>query len=46
MNIDCTREGSLLRRYGIAVPDGRACFTIKEAVTAAEGRGFPCVAFS
>src|SRR2546428_2711779 len=30
-------------RYGVAVPDGQACFTVGEAVAAAERLGFPCV---
>src|SRR2546427_13167094 len=33
----------LLRRYGVAVPDGPACFTVDEAVAAAPRLGFPCV---
>src|SRR2546427_3877311 len=33
----------LLRRYGVAVPDGPACFTVDEAVAAASRLGFPCV---
>jgi succinyl-CoA synthetase beta subunit len=27
----------------VAVPEGRACFTVDEAVAAAEALGFPCV---
>src|SRR5256712_6403126 len=34
---------AFLRRYGVAVPDGQACFTVDEAVKAAERLGFPCV---
>jgi succinyl-CoA synthetase beta subunit len=43
MNIHEHQAKDLLRRYGVAVPDGRACFTVDEAVAAAEQLGFPCV---
>jgi succinyl-CoA synthetase beta subunit len=43
VNIHEHQAKDLLRRYGVAVPDGRACFTVEEAVLAAEGLGFPCV---
>src|SRR5437899_1394972 len=44
MNIHEHQAKDLLRRYGVAVPDGQACFTVDEAVKAAERLGFPCVA--
>src|SRR3989442_12717882 len=43
MNIHEHQAKDLLRRYGVAVPDGRACFSVDEAVAAAERLGFPCV---
>jgi succinyl-CoA synthetase beta subunit len=43
MNIHEHQAKELLRRYGVAVPDGRACFGVDEAVAAAEALGFPCV---
>src|SRR5439155_25996273 len=43
MNIHEHQGKELLRRYGVAVPDGQACFTVDEAVAAAERLGFPCV---
>src|SRR5437870_3449736 len=43
MNIHEHQGKELLRRYGVAVPDGQACFTVEEAVAAAERLGFPCV---
>jgi succinyl-CoA synthetase beta subunit len=43
MNIHEHQAKDLLRRYGVAVPDGQACFTVEEAVAAAERLGFPCV---
>src|SRR2546422_4288782 len=43
MNIHEHQAKDLLRRYGVAVPDGQACFTVDEAVAAAERLGFPCV---
>src|SRR5437867_10959930 len=43
MNIHEHQAKDLLRRYGVAVPDGRACFTVDEAVAAADRVGFPCV---
>ena len=29
----------ILRQYGVAVPNGRACFSVDEAVAAAEAMG-------
>jgi succinyl-CoA synthetase beta subunit len=29
----------ILREYGVAVPDGKACFSVDEAVAAAESMG-------
>ena len=43
MNIHEHQAKELLRRYGVAVPDGEACFTVDEAVAAATRLGFPCV---
>src|SRR5437667_120688 len=43
MNIHEHQAKELLRRYGVAVPDGQACFTVEEAVAAATRLGFPCV---
>src|SRR3989475_7880511 len=43
MNIHEHQGTALLRRYAVAVPDGQACFTVDEAVAAAERLGFPCV---
>src|SRR5215467_2207922 len=43
MNIHEHQAKELLRRYGVAVPDGQPCFTVDEAVAAAERLGFPCV---
>ena len=43
MNIHEHQAKDLLRRYGVAVPDGKACFTVDEAVAAAERLDFPCV---
>jgi succinyl-CoA synthetase beta subunit len=43
MNIHEHQAKELLRRYGVAVPEGRACTTVDEAVSAAEALGFPCV---
>ena len=43
MNIHEHQAKDLLRRYGVGVPDGRACFTVDEAVAAANALGFPCV---
>jgi succinyl-CoA synthetase beta subunit len=43
MNIHEHQAKEILRRYGVAVPDGTACFTVEEAVAAAERLGFPCV---
>jgi succinyl-CoA synthetase beta subunit len=43
MNIHEHQGKELLGRYGIPVPRGKACFTVDEAVAAAEEMGFPCV---
>jgi succinyl-CoA synthetase beta subunit len=43
MNIHEHQAKDLLRRHGVAVPEGRACFIVEEAVAAADGLGFPCV---
>jgi succinyl-CoA synthetase beta subunit len=43
MNLHEHQGKELLRRYGVAVPEGQACFTVEEAVAAAERLGFPCV---
>jgi len=43
MNIHEHQGKEVLRRYGVAVPQGRACFTVDEAVAAARELGFPCV---
>jgi succinyl-CoA synthetase beta subunit len=43
MNIHEHQAKERLRRYGVAVPEGQACFTVEEAVAAAERLGFPCV---
>jgi len=43
MNIHEHQAKDLLRRYGVAVPNGQACLTVDEAVAAAERLGFPCV---
>ncbi len=43
MNIHEHQGKDVLRRYGVAVPRGTACFTVEEAVTAAHDMGFPCV---
>jgi succinyl-CoA synthetase beta subunit len=43
MNIHEHQAKEWLGRYGVAVPDGQACFTVEEAVAAAERLGFPCV---
>ena len=43
MNIHEHQGKDVLRRYGVAVPQGQACFTVDEAVAAAEKLGFPCV---
>jgi succinyl-CoA synthetase beta subunit len=43
MNIHEHQGKELLRRYGVAVPDGKACFSVDEAVAAAQTMGFPCV---
>jgi len=43
MNIHEHQGKEVLRRYGVAVPRGKACFTIDEALAAAREVGFPCV---
>src|SRR5438445_3649093 len=43
MNIHEHQAKELLRRYHVAVRDGEACFTVDEAVAAANRLGFPCV---
>ncbi len=43
MNIHEHQGKEVLRRYGVAVPKGKACFTADEAVAAARELGFPCV---
>ncbi len=43
MNIHEHQGKELLRRYGVSVPKGTACFTVDEAVAAARELGFPCV---
>jgi succinyl-CoA synthetase beta subunit len=43
MNIHEHQGKDLLRRYGVPVLRGTACFTVDEAVAAAETLGFPCV---
>jgi succinyl-CoA synthetase beta subunit len=43
MNIHEHQGKEVLRRYGVAVPRGKACFTVDEALAAARELGFPCV---
>ena len=43
MNVHEHQGKELLARYGIPVPRGKACFSVDEAVAAAEALGFPCV---
>jgi succinyl-CoA synthetase beta subunit len=43
VNIHEHQAKDLLRRYGVAVPEGWACLTVDEAIAAAERLGFPCV---
>jgi succinyl-CoA synthetase beta subunit len=43
MNIHEHQAKDLLRRYGVAVPQGKVCFSVDEAVAAARELGFPCV---
>jgi succinyl-CoA synthetase beta subunit len=43
MNIHEHQGKELLARYGVAVPEGHACFDVPAAVAAAEALGFPCV---
>ena len=42
MNIHEHQGKDLLRRYGVTTLEGQACFTVDEAVKAAERFGFPC----
>lgn len=43
MNIHEHQGKEVLRRYGVAVPRGTACFTVDDALAAARELGFPCV---
>jgi succinyl-CoA synthetase beta subunit len=43
MNIHEHQGKEVLRRYGVAVPKGKACFTVDEVAAAAREVGFPCV---
>jgi succinyl-CoA synthetase beta subunit len=43
MNIHEHQAKELLRRYGVTTLEGQACYTVDEAVAAAERLGFPCV---
>src|SRR5690349_6083693 len=43
MNIHEHQGKDILRRYGVPVPEGQACFTVDEAVAAADKLGYPCV---
>jgi succinyl-CoA synthetase beta subunit len=43
MNIHEHQGKEVLRRYGVAVPRGTACFAVDDAVAAARELGFPCV---
>ncbi len=43
MNIHEHQGKELLRKYKVPVPSGKACFSVDEAVQAAEQLGFPCV---
>jgi succinyl-CoA synthetase beta subunit len=43
MNIHEHQGKEVLRRYGVAVPKGKACFSVEEAAAAARELGFPCV---
>jgi succinyl-CoA synthetase beta subunit len=43
MNIHEHQGKEVLRRYGVAVPNGKACFSVEEAAAAARKLGFPCV---
>jgi succinyl-CoA synthetase beta subunit len=42
MNIHEHQAKELLRRYGVTTLEGQACFTVEDAVAAAERLGFPC----
>ena len=41
MNVHEHQAKALLAKYGVAVPQGGAAFTVDEAVKAAEGLGGP-----
>jgi len=43
MNIHEHQAKEVLRRFGVAVLEGRPCFTADEAVAAADTLGYPCV---
>ena len=43
MNIHEHQAKELLRRYGVAVPDGQAVTSVEDAAAAADRLGFPCV---
>ena len=43
MNIHEHQGKDVLRRYGVAVPKGTACFSVEEVAAAAREMGFPCV---
>jgi succinyl-CoA synthetase beta subunit len=43
VNIHEHQGKELLRRYGVAVPDGQAVTSVEDAVAVAERLGFPCV---
>jgi succinyl-CoA synthetase beta subunit len=43
MNIHEHQGKEVLRRYGVAVPKGKACFSVEEVTAAARELGFPCV---
>lgn len=43
MNIHEHQAKEVLRRFGVAVLEGRPCFTVDEAVAAADTLGYPCV---
>jgi succinyl-CoA synthetase beta subunit len=43
MNVHEHQGKALLARYGVPVPKGTACFSVDEALAAAQSLGFPCV---
>jgi len=43
VNIHEHQAKELLRRYGVAVPDGQAVTSVEDAAAAADRLGFPCV---